>query len=370
MPEEMLKSVGSGNRDFWFLLTAEVEDIQNDLLKVADIYKMMNIFKQRGAPIHIGHMKGKHVGKGTDFYPLDLKLPSGHIVPAILGKGEIFQHYRMDKKAWEDLYKGDLTMVSIGTLSYLKKALMDDEGHSATLRADFEPFHIALDPAGANPISYVLKVGDKSFMDRLTSQGIELMPPKELAKTLQSISCGMIASGVADEIAKAISDTPMEEQTMETEAMEKALEGLTAESAEMKKAISDLADIVKGQAVKYDELEKSLKFPPNQLGGKQKKVGSKGEKPVLKTAEAEEEVEEEVVAEKTITISELEAMLKSISNKEEVVAEGESPDGEGEVPDELTKAIGNEDPCEGLPFDKEHLEMMEKESKLKVDAFY
>jgi hypothetical protein len=379
VPEELLKSIEDDDRSLWFILQGEVEDFQTDILDQADLWKMMSIFKDRGAPIHWGHRKGKHVGRGVEFYKLHVKLPTGDIVPAILGRGEIFKHYRMDNEVWKAIEDEEIQMVSIGSLSYLKQMLKDDEGHQATLRKDFEPFHIALEPAGACPMSYILKAGPTSYMDRLTAQGLKVIAPKELSKYLQSMSLGTLSEGQAYEIAKSLSehadsDTPKEETSMEPTEIEKKLEsldGLTADVSEMKKAVDTLVDIVTNQAEKVSEMEKSLKIPPKQLGGKQKSVKTSGGKPILKEVEVEDEPAE---VEKKVDFDweKMEELVKSavkVEVEKSVVAEGETPDPAGDDPDELLKARGSPTKDKGMFHTQEDHQMMEDEKALRPTVY-
>lgn len=313
LPEEVYKG---DDRSFWFILQGEAMDTDHDIMDNKEMEKMMDTLIKRGGPIHLGHTWGKHVGQATDWKHIDIvvngKDNTKVKVPGILMKGYIFDDYRMDNKVWESIYDGDIQMVSVGTLTYKKQNLVDEDGDIANHKGDFEPFHIALAKnAGKNPFSFIIKAGDKLFTHRLSSRNISLDNAEMLMKSIRSTSLNTIGYDQAEMLVKSMlgdgehsteqEDTTMSEEVTTPEAPVQS--GPSEEEfKELKTAVMELKELVETQARVisglFDEdgmVKKELVYPVQNVGVNKK--ADMGGEPVFKgmTPEQFKDILKEVI---------------------------------------------------------------------------
>lgn len=92
--------------------SVEVKDRHNEIIPIEEVYKVMDIWMDRGAPIMFNHTH-RQVGKGINWVPKD---KDGK--PGVLIKFKIYNHYAEDDEIWQGIKKGDFEGLSIGGKSY------------------------------------------------------------------------------------------------------------------------------------------------------------------------------------------------------------------------------------------------------------
>lgn len=102
--------------------SVEIVDKHNEIIPAEEVYKIMDIWMDRGAPIMYNH-SNRVVGKGLNWQPLEKNGKKGVLITGI-----IFKHYKEDDEIWEGIKKGKFEGLSIGGKSYRKET--DAEGHS------------------------------------------------------------------------------------------------------------------------------------------------------------------------------------------------------------------------------------------------
>jgi len=88
--------------------SVEVEDRHGEVIPIEEVYKIMDIWMSRDAPIMLNHTSQK-VGKGLNWTPKD---KDGK--PGVLITGFIHKNYSEDDKVWEGIKRGDYEGLSIG----------------------------------------------------------------------------------------------------------------------------------------------------------------------------------------------------------------------------------------------------------------
>ena len=84
-----MESVGSDDRYFEGLLTVQMKDKQGEVTIVDELYKVLPVWIDRGAPISDTHTN-RIVGKGINYSRTTVKNDDGEELPAIKITGKIF----------------------------------------------------------------------------------------------------------------------------------------------------------------------------------------------------------------------------------------------------------------------------------------
>jgi hypothetical protein len=95
--------------------SVEVVDRQREIIPIEEVYKIMDIWMDRGAPIMFIHTN-RQVGKGLSWRP---ELKDGK--EGVLITGIIFNHYKEDDEVWNGIKNGEFEGLSIGGNSYSKE---------------------------------------------------------------------------------------------------------------------------------------------------------------------------------------------------------------------------------------------------------
>lgn len=94
-----IKDLKKEKREFSAWGSVEVKDSHGDIISMEAIEAVMPVVMERGGVIMYGH-SNKHVGK-LNKYKITTKNVNGIQIPAIWLEGRIFNHFEIDKMAWE-----------------------------------------------------------------------------------------------------------------------------------------------------------------------------------------------------------------------------------------------------------------------------
>ena len=144
-----MESVGSDDRYFEGLLTVQMKDKQGEVTIVDELYKVLPVWIDRGAPISDTHTN-RIVGKGINYSRTTVKNDEGDELPAIKITGKIFKNYELDNVIWEKIKNNEYKGLSFGgaTRSARSPIRMKD-GSTAYALGDLEHYEVAVckDPA-------------------------------------------------------------------------------------------------------------------------------------------------------------------------------------------------------------------------------
>ena len=144
-----METVGSDERYFEGLLTVQMKDKQGEITIVDELYKVLPIWIDRGAPISDTH-SNRIVGKGINYSRTTVKNEQGEELPAIKITGKIFKNYELDNVIWEKIKSKEYQGLSFGgaTRSARSPIKMKD-GSIAYALSDLEHYEVAVckDPA-------------------------------------------------------------------------------------------------------------------------------------------------------------------------------------------------------------------------------
>ena len=136
------------NRFFEGYLTVEMKDKQGEITVVDELYKVLPIWVDRGAPITDTH-SNRVIGKGINFAKTTVT-DGGVTYPAIKITGKIHKNYELDTDIWEKIKSGEYKGLSFGgatKANRIPKVMKD--GEIAYALTDLEHYEVAVcrDPA-------------------------------------------------------------------------------------------------------------------------------------------------------------------------------------------------------------------------------
>ena len=136
------------NRFFEGYLTVEMKDKQGEITVVDELYKVLPIWVDRGAPITDTH-SNRVIGKGINFAKTTVEA-DGVTYPAIKITGKIHKNYELDTDIWEKIKSGEYKGLSFGGATKANRVpkVMKD-GDIAYALTDLEHYEVAVcrDPA-------------------------------------------------------------------------------------------------------------------------------------------------------------------------------------------------------------------------------
>lgn len=274
--------------------SVDVIDRANERIPADEVYKVMDIWMDRGAPIMFNH-SNRQVGKGVNWRPAEKNGMKG-----VLITGVIFKHYKEDDEVWKGIKENKFEGLSIGGKAYSREK--DDEG-STVLR---------------NLIGYEFSVVNRTGNQEATFTEVNAMAKSEMKKEdapvvepaqaavpasnagedaiakLQAIVAALVEkiAMIEEKVSgKPEAETPVEEQKSceekpveaekaedepkveekpkedEVAKLSKQLQAKDAEIADLKKSMvvkkieaarPDVVEVTKADA-KYSEVRKTLK---------------------------------------------------------------------------------------------------------------
>lgn len=257
--------------------SVEVKDRHGELIPAEEVYKIMDIWMDRGAPIQFNHTN-RNVGRGLNWQPLEKNGKPGVLITA-----KIYDHYKEDDELWSDMKKGKFEGLSIGGKSYSKQP--DEEGTPILRKLIGYEFSV-VERCGNQEATMV----DLNMMAKSDNQ--EKMVKKEDVKkeepvvseeTTNEPTMADIMEAIAnlasrmDAVEEKVSGEPAEEPVQEAEEepekepakepekedMEKL--ALKKELSEIKKSLSEIKkgqvkEVIKGETPEDNEVQKKVSF--------------------------------------------------------------------------------------------------------------
>ncbi len=159
--ESTLKSMSpitSDERYFEGLLTVQMKDKQGEITIVDELYKVLPVWMDRGAPISDTH-SNRIIGKGINFSKTTAKNKDGDELPAIKITGKIFKNYELDNVIWDKIKKKEYRGLSFGGATRTNRVptVMKD-GSIAYALKDLEHYEVAVCKDPAVPMALITDV--------------------------------------------------------------------------------------------------------------------------------------------------------------------------------------------------------------------
>tara|TARA_R110002020_G_scaffold429620_1_gene639252 strand:+ start:61 stop:1716 length:1656 start_codon:yes stop_codon:yes gene_type:complete len=150
-----LEPINSDQRFFEGYLTVEVKDKQGEITIVDELYKVLPVWMDRGAPISDTH-SNRIIGKGINFAKTIYKGQDGSEYPAIKITGKIHKNYELDNDIWDKIKNGEYKGLSFGgaTKSDRTPKVMKD-GSVAYALKDLEHYEVAVCKDPAVPLALI-----------------------------------------------------------------------------------------------------------------------------------------------------------------------------------------------------------------------
>ena len=142
------------NRFFEGYLTVEMKDKQGEITMVDELYKVLPIWMDRGAPITDTH-SNRVIGKGINFAKSSVE-SEGVTYPAIKITGKIHKNYELDTDIWDKIRTGEYRGLSFGGATKADRTpkVMKD-GDIAYALTDLEHYEVAVCKDPAVPLAII-----------------------------------------------------------------------------------------------------------------------------------------------------------------------------------------------------------------------
>jgi hypothetical protein len=149
-----LDPINSEERFFEGYLTVEVKDKQGEITIVDELYKVLPVWMDRGAPISDTH-SNRIIGKGINFARATYK-SEGQEIPAIKITGKIHKNYELDNEIWSKIKSGEYKGLSFGGATKANRTpkVMKD-GSVAYQLTDLEHYEVAVCKDPAVPLALI-----------------------------------------------------------------------------------------------------------------------------------------------------------------------------------------------------------------------
>ena len=184
----------SENRFFEGYLTVEMKDKQGEITVVDELYKVLPIWVDRGAPITDTH-SNRVIGKGINFAKTTVT-EGGVTYPAIKITGKIHKNYELDTDIWEKIKSGEYKGLSFGGATKANRVpkVMKD-GDIAYALTDLEHYEVAVCKDPAVPLALIT---DYNTLAKATVPSDPRGDGKEIIKC-DKFGCYVIKSEGKDE---------------------------------------------------------------------------------------------------------------------------------------------------------------------------
>ena len=153
-----LEPIESDGRFFEGYLTVQVKDKQGEVTIVDELYKVLPIWMDRGAPITDTH-SNRGIGKGINFARSDYTDVNGDIYPAIKVTGKIYNDYELDNEIWNKIKSGEYKGLSFGGSTKTDREPMRmKDGSIAYSLSKLEHYEVAVCRDPAVPLAVITDV--------------------------------------------------------------------------------------------------------------------------------------------------------------------------------------------------------------------
>lgn len=269
--------------------SVEVKDRHDETIPIQEVYKIMDIWMSRDAPIMFNHTSQK-VGKGLSWQP---KEKNGK--PGVLITGIVHKNYTEDDKIWNDMKNGKFEGLSIGGKA--KRVTKNGETFLENL-IGYE-FSI-VERTGNQEATFVdlnvMAKNNTKMVDEVKKQE-EDVSTETPEVTMEDRVAGLeeMMAAQADklnELIEAIAGAPEDAEKQEEEPKEEA-EKAEEEMPEAEKQ-EDEEEAEKQEDEEEDEVSKNLKTLADKVSSLEKQLADKKVVEVVKTERpAVKEVKEE-----------------------------------------------------------------------------
>jgi len=150
-----MEAIHGDERFFEGYLTVEIKDKQGEITIVDELYKVLPIWMDRGAPISDTH-SNRIIGKGINYSKTIYKDKDGEEYPAIKITGKIHKDYELDNEIWKKIKSGEYKGLSFGgaTKSDRDPVTMKDGSIAYSLK-DLEHYEVAVCADPAVPLALI-----------------------------------------------------------------------------------------------------------------------------------------------------------------------------------------------------------------------
>tara|TARA_R100000808_G_scaffold9877_1_gene26798 strand:- start:13395 stop:15308 length:1914 start_codon:yes stop_codon:yes gene_type:complete len=153
-----MSPVKSDERYFEGLLTVEMKDKQGEITIVDELYKVLPVWMDRGAPISDTH-SNRIIGKGINYAKTVVKNDKGEELPAIKITGKIFKNYQLDNVIWDKIKNKEYKGLSFGGATRTNRApIVMKDGSIAYALKDLEHYEVAVCKDPAVPMALITDV--------------------------------------------------------------------------------------------------------------------------------------------------------------------------------------------------------------------
>lgn len=150
-----LEPINSDERYFEGYLTVQMKDKQGEITIVDELYKVLPIWMDRGAPISDTH-SNRIIGKGINFSRTVYKGKDGEELPAIKITGKIFKNYELDNDIWEKIKSGEYKGLSFGGATRADRTpIAMKDGSVAYALKELEHYEVAVCKDPAVPLALI-----------------------------------------------------------------------------------------------------------------------------------------------------------------------------------------------------------------------
>jgi hypothetical protein len=220
--DEVFKSFGfegihdDDMRKFSCWGSVEVVDRQKEIIPIDEVYKIMDIWMDRGSPIMFNH-SNRQVGKGLNWRPAD---KNGK--PGVLITGLIFKHYKEDDDIWEGIKNKNFEGLSIGGKSLLK----EKDNNGVTHLKNLIGYEFSVAPRIGNQEATFTEVNTLAKSEEVKKEDAPVMdetpevaspsPEADRVAKLESVITALIEK--ISQIEEKISGKPEEQKPVETQS--------------------------------------------------------------------------------------------------------------------------------------------------------
>jgi hypothetical protein len=160
-----MEAVKSDERYFEGLLTVEMKDKQGEITIVDELYKVLPVWMDRGAPISDTH-SNRIIGKGINYAKTVVKDAKGEELPAIKITGKIFKNYQLDNVIWDKIRNKEYKGLSFGGATRTNRApIVMKDGSIAYALKDLEHYEVAVCKDPAVPMALITDVNSIAKAD-------------------------------------------------------------------------------------------------------------------------------------------------------------------------------------------------------------
>ena len=153
-----LQPINSTERYFEGYLNVQIKDKQGEVTIVDELYKVLPIWMDRGAPITDTH-SNRVIGKGINFARAVYTDSDGETYPAIKVTGKIYNDYELDNEIWAKIKSGEYKGLSFGGSTKTDREPMRmKDGSIAYSLSKLEHYEVAVCKDPAVPLAVITDI--------------------------------------------------------------------------------------------------------------------------------------------------------------------------------------------------------------------